>query len=435
MEKALPLPGDLVRQRWLLVGLFVFFAALNLQYVWKVVQGKSAAVRWEAQLVDFNVGENIWAKYNYPNPPIMALILKPMTALPPRVGSLVWFYFKVIMAVLAIYWVLSLLGMFERPFPFWGKAIAILLTLRPIEGDLVHGNINLFILFLVVAALYAYCGRRDFLAGLLLALSIACKVTPALLLPYFLWKRAWKALAGSVAGLLLFVWVIPGLALGWEKNQEYLHSWWVNMVVPYAIEGKVTTEHQNQSLPGVLYRLFTECASFSTYDENNQYVVLERHNLANVDPVVLRWLLKGLMAGFALVVMWRCRTPTDERPSWQLLAEFSVVLLGMLLFSERTWKHHCVTLLLPFAVLAYCWSAHVVHGGLRWYVIGSLAAAALLMTLTSTGVFDKQDRLGKLAQVYGAYVWAHLILLACLCVLLGSKPAALAPDQQSTSTD
>ena len=39
--------------------------------------------------------------------------------------------------------------------------------------------------------------------------------------------------------------------------------------------------------------------------------------------------------------------------AWRLAAEFSLVIIGMLLFSERTWKHHCVTLLLPFAVLAY----------------------------------------------------------------------------------
>ena len=32
------------------------------------------------------------------------------------------------------------------------------------------------------------------------------------------------------------------------------------------------------------------------------------------------------------------------------MLEFSVVVLGMLLFCERTWKHHCVTLLLPFTV-------------------------------------------------------------------------------------
>ena len=47
----------------------------------------------------------------------------------------------------------------------WAKGLAVLLSLRPIEGDLVHGNVNLLILFLIVASLYAYCRRRDGLAA------------------------------------------------------------------------------------------------------------------------------------------------------------------------------------------------------------------------------------------------------------------------------
>src|SRR5262249_13788484 len=155
-----------------------------------------------------------------------------------------WFACKVLMTVIAIVWLFHLFDALGRRFPLWGKVIAVVLSLKAIEGDLVHGNVNLFILFLVVASLGAYCGRREFLAGLLLVLSIACKVTPALFVPYFVWKRAWTTLAGTVIGLLLFIWVVPALALGWDRNQEYLQSWWENMVVPYAVEGKVTTEHQ-----------------------------------------------------------------------------------------------------------------------------------------------------------------------------------------------
>src|SRR5205823_529085 len=115
---------------------------------------------------------------------------------------------------------------------------------------------------------------------------------------------------------------------------------------------------------------------------------------------------------------WRCRTPLADRTDWRLVAEFSVVVLGMLLFSERTWKHHCVTLLLPFGVLAYALSARPVARPTRWYLGASIALASLLMLLTSTGVGAAHDRLGKLAQAYGAYVGAFLVLLAAMLVLL-----------------
>ena len=93
-----------------------------------------------------------------------------------------------------------------------------------------------------------------------------------------------------------------------------------------------------------------------------------------------------------------------------MAAEFSVVVLGMLLFSERTWKHHCVTLLLPFAVLSYTLVVLWSRKGLRTYLIASLAAVVLLMSSTSISLLGRDA--GKLAQVYGAYVVAFFLLLA-----------------------
>jgi hypothetical protein len=189
------------------------------------------------------------------------------------------------------------------------------------------------------------------------------------------------------------------------------------MIVPFVIEGKVTSEHNNQSLPGLLYRLGTDSPSFSTFDEDEHYVPQEYHNLVTLDPSLVRWALKGCMLLFAALVVWTCRTPTSfSGQSWRLAAEFSIILIGMLLFSERTWKHHCVTLVLPFAVLCYYLFVCQPGQGLQTYLIGSLVAVLLLMASTSTGLLPANA--AKLAQVYGAYVWANLILLSALIVLL-----------------
>jgi hypothetical protein len=422
---SLPIPsGRASGQRWFLLGLCLFFVAVNVQYVIKITRSDkvqaSAINRWLEPIYKLGDGTNIWAENNYPNPPIMAIILKPLAQLPSLAAILAWFYLKVAMAVLAVHWVLTLLDRGEQPFPWWGKVLTVILCLRPIAGDLVHGNVNLFILFLVVAALVSFCHKRDVLAGLLLALAIACKLTPALFIPYFLWKRAWKMLAGTALGLVLFLWVIPGLFLGWSENQQYLETWYKNMVAPFA-EGKVTSEAVNQSLPGLACRMLTHNPSIITYIDG-VFTPVEYHNVLDMGEKTVQRIMTGCMGLFALTVLWRCRTPTDDRQSWRMLAEFSVVVLGMLLFSERTWKHHCVTLLLPFAVLAYCAFALRWSAWRRGYLIGTLAASFALMMLTSTGLTEGQDRLGDLAQVYGAYVWVFLLLLTALVVLLGSKP-------------
>ena len=360
-------PAPLSWQLWSTLGLVVFFLALSIPYGIKAWHNGSAFQRWQPQISALGDGVDIAARFNYPNPPIMALLLYPLARLPAAlqtlgmpekaaltVAALCWFYIKAALTLLAFRWIFQLVEERTRPFPLWAKCLTVLLAMRPIMSDLHHGNVNLFILFLVVAALAAYQRRRDGLAGLVLGLAIACKVTPALFVPYFLWKRSWKVLAGCTAGLFLFLWpgLVPATLMGWQHNERHLVSWYYDMVHPFVVEGKVTSEHHNQSLPGLVARLATHSPSFSTY-VNDVYTPLHYDNLLDLPPRQARWLVKGCMGLFALMVVWVCRTPTTPREGWRLGAEFSIILLGMLLFSERTWKHHCVTLVLPFAVICY----------------------------------------------------------------------------------
>jgi hypothetical protein len=298
--------------------------------------------------------------------------------------------------------------------------LTVLLSLRPIMGDLTHGNVNLFILFLVIGALFALSRGRDFLAGVVLALAIACKVTPALFVPYFVWKRDWKALAGCAVGLVLFLVFVPSLFLGTQRNLELLNSWFQAMVVPYVVGGVVTSDHPNQSLPGLVFRLFTSNPSFLDPEGKP----LRYDNLMSLSPRTAALIVKGCMACFAGLVVWTCRWPLRSRPRWQVAAEFSLVLLGMLLFSERTWKHHCVTLALPFAVICYHLAVAPSSRLVRGYAIGSLVMVlALMISTTTTGMSPALDHLGRMMQVYGAYVWACGLLLAALVVLLRTSKA------------
>jgi hypothetical protein len=401
------------RERWLLAGLLVVFGLVSVQYYLKIDdEQRSAILRWRPQIQQLDE-VNIYEQFTYPNPPIMALLLRPLTALPPVATGLVWFYLKVLLTLAAIAWAFRLVETADRPYPLAAKALAVLLTLRPILGDLTHGNVNLFILFLVVAALYAYREGFDVLGGLVLALAIACKVTPALFLPYLLWKRAGRTLAGCAGGLVLFLFIIPGLFLGMERNRQLLASWYDCMVRPYVAAGAVTTDHLNQSLPAQVYRWITP--SPSTVSKG---IPTEYSNVAALDPFWARTVVRSCMAGFAAVVVWSCRTPTRPRHGWRLSAEFGLILLGMLLFSERTWKHHCVTLLLPFAVICYVlWTAPSSRA-LRAYLAATLAGATLLMTTTASGLGASWDQAAKLAHADGAYVWAYLLLAAALVVLL-----------------
>lgn len=418
-----------------LIVLIVFFALLAVVYTSKVAgSNRSAVLRWRPQLQDFGAGANIYQLHHFPCPPIMALVLYPLTLLPPLPAGLLWFAIKAALTLLTLRWVFRIVEMPGQRFPAWGRFLTVLLCMWPFAGDLTHGNVNLFILFLVVAALYAFCQGKDLLAGVTLGLAIACKVTPALFIPYFIWKRAWKCLAGCAVGLVLFFWLVPGCFLGMAKNVQLLQTWTNQMVRPFLVDGQVAySEHINQSIPGVATRLLTPNPSFSGY-AHGKPIALDYHNLLSLEPRQVGWAIKICMLGFLVLLGWSCRTPITSRLGWRLAAEFSLVLLGMLLFSERTWKHHCVMLALPFSVVVYYLAVCKPGKGMQRYLVGSLVAAVVLIASASIrvkklGFTNGRWDIGELAQVYGVYLWAHLLLAAAMVVLLrrGSTPAPACP--------
>src|SRR5262249_37035475 len=143
-------------------AILLLFVGLAFVHAHKVARNRSAFTRWRPQVLDMD-RVDIAKEYNYPNPPIMAVLLEPLARLEPMHGALVWFGFKVVMALLCLVWLCRLVRTDGVPMPPRAVALAVLLALKPIVDDLNHGNVNLFIAFLVVAALTAYRRRRDLL--------------------------------------------------------------------------------------------------------------------------------------------------------------------------------------------------------------------------------------------------------------------------------
>ncbi len=410
---------------WIYAALALLVLGLAVPYARKAADDRSAFCRWRSQIQAMGRGQDISATHNYPNPPVMAVVLEPLVHLPPVVGAVSWYVLKAGMAALCMWWAISLIQAGGAPFPAWARLLAVGLSLKPVLDDLSHGNVNIFILFLCVACLAAYRHKMDLVAGLLLALAVACKVTPALFIPYFLWKRAWGVLAGGVLGCLLFFYpgVVPAARLGMGPNLKQLSSWYGVMVKPFVTEGKVWSEHINQSLPGTLFRLTTHSPSFVVFKDDIE-TPARYDNLVSLPPEVVKTAVKVSLLLFAVLVVVLCRS--RRRDGWQAAAEYSVIFLGMLLFSERTWKHHAVVMTLPFAVLAYrlAWVPSM------WAKV-AVCASAVLMLLTAIAGNHERDKvflnpdLAKMALVYGAYTAMFLIQLAALAVLLRDAAGAL----------
>jgi hypothetical protein len=335
------------RAVWITTICVVFGA--GVVYSGKAADDRSAFIRWRHQVLQFWQGENIYDEMMFPTPPIMPLTLLPFMLLPPVTGALCWFSLKAGLTALSVWLCFRMV----RPpgtkaLPSYVQAVVLILSFRPILSDLHHGNNNLLILFLVVTALWAWRTGYDVLAGLVLALAISYKVTPALFVPYFVYKRSWRVVGATLLGMGIFLLVVPSLIIGPQFNGECLAMWWQRMISPFLTRGEGSPQEINQSMVGVLTRFLTDSRLGP-----GRYDVHMGVNLVAWPPAFVGLLLKALSVALIGLLALFCRTPIERRDDPRLLGEFALVVLTMLFVSERSWKHHYVTLLLPYPYLTY----------------------------------------------------------------------------------
>ena len=120
------------------------------------------------------------------------------------------------------------------------------------------------------------------------------------------------------------------------------------MISPFLAKGEGSPQEVNQSMVGVLTRLLTD-----TKLGTGRYDVHMDVNLVSWPRPMVGLLLKALSFGLVGLLALFCRTRTERRDDPRLLGEFALIVLTMLFISERSWKHHYVTLLLPYTYLTY----------------------------------------------------------------------------------
>ena len=390
------------------IAFLVSMVIAALVYKAKAEDDRSAFVRWRPQVLELFSGTNIWEKYIFPNPPIMPISLYPLMVLPPIQGALAWYGLKVALTSLCL---VACMRMAVPPgyrFPWWAQGALILLCLRPILGDLHHANNNIIILSLVVATLVTWRRGHDVIAGLLLALAITYKVTPALFIPYFLYKKSWKVVAATFVGIGLFLFVVPSLVLGTEFNFRCLGSWYRRILGPFVEDGTTTTQEVNQSMVGVVSRLLTLSKGVTAHSNGGAEMPL---NLVAWPPYLVSWLVKGLSVAFVAALGFLCRTKAQRRDDPRLFGEFALIVLTMLIVSERSWKHHFVTIMLPYTYLVARVAVLPGPRGPKKMLASWLFLSAFFMALTSSefGSLFGQDG-HKVAQFYGMFLLSALVL-------------------------
>lgn len=324
------------------------------------------------------------APFNYP--PFAALLLAPFAVLPWDALSIVWNTGKILALTVVVWRCLAAAGVDRRRVGLTAAAVLGFQLVDPIFTDLQVGNINIFILLLVVVDLTRRPGAPW--RGALVGLAAAIKVTPGLFVVYLLVTRQFRAAATAVAA---FGATVAAGAVVLPRD-----SWRYWTSVMFQPERVFTPEFtHNQSIRGVVARLAGSADN----------------------PVP--WLLLAGVVGIAGLVL----AAGLHRRGEELAA---VVVCGVLtvLASPFSWNHHWIWVV-PAVILMWTVAARTRSAG--WW---SAVVLTLLMFVLRPYLFASFDPtrgfgLSPLSQLLAAsYVLAGLGLLGWAEAYRRRLPAA-----------
>jgi glycosyl transferase family 87 len=302
---------------------------------------------------DFALGRVMDYRY----PPFFLVVLYPLWLLPYSSAAYIWFTMSALAAACAILIVI-------RTFPELRKTKTLLLFVALAVAQyfvmvLHYGNAHLLVVALMFGSFYFVLRKKDLEGALLMSLAITIKVTPILLLPYFVLKRRWKLLA-AVSVFLIAINLAPSAYFGFRANNELLASWYRHVIASQ--EFHEDNGPINLSVKGQLRRSLSIVDYSQRVDGDVQYPAVNVASFSR-DDVVRTWAVMagGLFAGILLFI-WReqrnrgsASAPGRNDPAQDpasISHELALMICLTLLAAPLTSKIYFIELLWPVACLA-----------------------------------------------------------------------------------
>lgn len=394
-------------QKILFAALIIFAVLFSVNVLFRGAIGEpyrtdAAVFVRAAQAVD--AGTDIYdAKterhWNYVYLPLLSILLWPFAHLPLWCAVMLIYWLSAAMLAGTVFWGARLEA---QPAPVWRPAVlALIFTLPVMLNTMARGQMGILSLFFAVLCFVLYRRNQHLAAGFLLGFAIVLKISPVFfLLGFFLIERAWKVLAGAALAFAIFILLFPAAAVGWEKNLQYLQTWfeamslatsqqaqqsqlWAQLLDPYA--------EDNQSFYSVMMRLWgPERGEFTAGAD--QAVRLASRGLSLL-----------LIGALGSVMLYR-QSKGSRRG---LFLEYSLFPMLMLYASPVSEGHHYTVLYLPVLAALLILQTPRKSPAFPW-IQAAMGAAVLGLLLGM--IFDPLNHAG-------AFVWSSLVLwLALLSV-------------------
>lgn len=268
----------------------------------------------------------------------------------------------------------------------------------PLGVNYGHGQINLFVLVLLLLFWHGYKDRQpNIWLGLVLSLMIALKTYPLIFLPFLAIKQNWGVIRWTIYHSLIML-VLATIVLPreiWLDWHELTHNY--GGYIQDIYNGLHSAAYWNQSLNGFFSRLLT----------NNYFA----------EPVTIHMpLAKILTGGIALYCLYitisKSRTLTLQYRDQYVDYEIGLFLCCLYLIAPFSWEHHLVFLL----AVIYAFLEQVLNRT-RPRTVDWLIISSILLITAEIPFFSPSLQPSPLSLLISAKFYGVLLLFACLLAI------------------
>ena len=216
--------------------------------------------------------------------------------------------------------------------------ILAFLMVKVIMANFTYNQITIWMLWLMLEAFVLFQKQRYMLGIVLLCLGINIKLLPMVMVPYLLWSYP-NSLKHLLFGcvLLLLLYILPALWLGFDYNLFLFKSWWQTL-------NPVSDVHTLQTYE---YGLMDLSAAISKFLSAEQVYLEPDLHIANLSTNALFVLVNGIRIGLlcmAVHIGVRCKQSMFGVPH-QLMVFAAFMALIPLCFPHQ--REYSYLLLMP----------------------------------------------------------------------------------------
>ena len=248
-------------------------------------------------------------------PPFVFLLFSPFTIFTIQVAEVIWAILNFIFLLVSLFYLSKIFAI-----RFFSSTNFMLMTFVfvsfPTKFTIGMGQINLFILVLIVISLWYLKRRKKYLSGAFLGVALSIKFSPIWLPFYFLMKFDRKVMLGILASIAFVVVLVLLLV----PSETYLY--YIFKILPQVSVSSWKLDYYNQSISGVIGR--------------------------SIGVGYLAGIIKTTISTTFIIGTFIILYKNQQKDFLVTMLKIGVLITLSLLFNAFSWQHHFVWMIVPF---------------------------------------------------------------------------------------